>query len=125
MENSTIEVNGKKYVVAYDDDRDLRFIPAEKYEAFSDLCFTFTGSSVQLVELREVIFGAGDAWTILRLSEDNPVAEVWKMDESAMQMAEYLDAECDCYFFDTLTSAKSPNYVPDIIKECEEQWSKL
>lgn len=125
MENSTIEVNGKKYVVAYNDNRELKLIPADKYEAFADLCYDFTGCSVQLVEVKEVVFGAGDVSTVLRRADELDEAEVWKMDAGAMEMAELLDAADDCYDYEVLTSPTDPNYIPDIVKECEEEWSQL
>ena len=125
MENSTIEVKGKKYVVAYDDNRNLRLIPADKYDALADLCYELTGCSIQLVEVEEVTFGAGDVCTVLRRYDDIDRAEVWKMDEGAADMAERLDAEDDCYDYILLASSADPDYIPDIVKECEKEWSKL
>lgn len=125
MENSTIEVKGKKYVVAYDDNRNLRLIPADRYEVFANLCYEFTGCSVQLIKVDEVVFGAGDASTVLRRSDEFDEAEVWKMDTGAMKMAELLNATDYCFDYEILTSPTDPDYTPDIVKECEETWSKL
>lgn len=125
MENSTIEVKGKKYVVAYDDNRNLRLIPADKYDAFADLCYELTGCSIQLVEVEEVTFGAGDVCTVLRRYDDIDRAEVWKMDAGAAEMAEVLDADDDCYDYEILTSATDPDHISYLVKECEETWSKL
>ena len=125
MENSTIEVNGEKYVVAYDDNRGLRLIPADKYDAFADLCYELTGCSIQLVEVDEVVFGAGDMCTVLRRYDDIDRAELWKMDAGAMAMAEALDADDDCYDYEILTSATDPGYISSIVKACKKEWSKL
>lgn len=125
MENSTIEVNGEKYVVAYDDNRNLRLIPADKYDAFSDLCYELTGCSIQLVEVEEVVFGAGDVCTVLRRYDDIDRAEVWKMDAGAAEMADVLDADDDCYDYEILTCSSDPNHISDIVKQCKKDWSKL
>lgn len=125
MENSTIEVNGEKYVVAYDDNRNLRLIPADKYDAFSDLCYELTGCSIQLVEVEEVVFGAGDVCTVLRRYDDIDRAEVWKMDAGAAEMADVLDADDDCYDYEILTRSSDPGHISDIVKQCKKDWSKL
>lgn len=125
MENSTIEVNGEKYVVAHDDNRDLRLIPADKYDALANLCYELTGCPIQLVKVEEIVFGAGDVCTVLRRYDDGDCAELWKMDDGAAEMAERLDAEDDSYDYILLTSSADPDHIPDIVKECEETWSKL
>lgn len=125
MIDSTIEIKGKKYVVAYDDNRDLRLIPVDKYRVFADLCYEFIGRSVYLIKVNEVVFGAGDAGVVLRRSDEFDEAEVWKMDAGAMEMAERLKANDDCYDYEVLISPTDPNYTPDIVKECEETWSQL
>ena len=123
MENSTIEIKGKEYVVVNDSDHEVRLIPAEKFEAVDNLVFKYTGDPIDTIAVEEVVFGDGDACTVL-VREDNDChhAKLWKMDESAKLMAETLDAE-DCFGdYIVLEDVDHPESVDDIVQECEDDY---
>ena len=123
MIDSVIELKGKRYVVVEDANYCLNLIPEDKFEAFSAKCYKYTDCPLAPCRVKEVVFGAGDFCTVLHRYDHE--VELWKMDAGASAMALHLEEPCNCSEYIDLSYEGNPDFIPDILKQCEEEFGPL